>query len=97
MVFHSTISFLSVGLFYWSYVSYLKIVGEDMLLSFLNFLMQMSVPHNESDKVARGGLENMTLVEVGGDLLLNLCALSGTCDNNLTLKTLLYRLVRDSA
>lgn len=97
MVLHSTISFLSVGLFYWSYVSYLKIVGEDMLLSFLNFLMQMSVPHNESDKVARGGLENMTLVEVGGDLLLNLCALSGTCDNNLTLKTLLYRLVRDSA
>lgn len=97
MVFHSTILFLSLGLFYWSYVSYLKIVGEDMLLSFLNFLMQMSVPHNESDKVARGGLENMTLVEVGGDLLLNLCALSGTCDNNLTLKTLLYRLVRDSA
>lgn len=97
MVFHSTILFLSLGLFYWSYVSYLKIVGEDMLLSFLNFLMQMSVPHNESDKVARGGLENMTLVEVGGDLLLNLCALSGTCDNNLTLKTLLYRLVHDSA
>jgi ribosome biogenesis protein BRX1 len=56
-----------------------------MLFIFLNFLMQISVPHIESDKVARGGLENMTLVEVGGDLLLNLCALSGTSDSNLTL------------
>lgn len=28
------------------------------------FVMQISVPHNESNKVARGGLHDMTLVEV---------------------------------
>ena len=68
-----------------------------ILLISLNFPMQISVPHIEADKVARGGLENMTLVEVGGDRLFNLCALSCTCDGNLTMKILLYRLVHDSA
>ena len=28
------------------------------------FLKQISVPHNESDKVDRGGLDKITLVEV---------------------------------
>ncbi|XP_050208137.1 ribosome biogenesis protein BRX1 homolog 2-like [Mercurialis annua] len=32
---------------------------------------QISVPHNESDKVIRGGLEKMTLVEVGPRFCLN--------------------------
>ncbi|KAF2284982.1 hypothetical protein GH714_034019 [Hevea brasiliensis] len=32
---------------------------------------QISVPHNESDKVARGGLDKMTLVEVGPRFCLN--------------------------
>lgn len=31
------------------------------------FLMQISVPHNESNKVVRGGLDDMTLVEVCSD------------------------------
>ncbi|KAM1057455.1 hypothetical protein EV2_031630 [Malus domestica] len=32
---------------------------------------QISVPHNESDKIARGGLDKMTLVEVGPRFCLN--------------------------
>ncbi|KAJ4886540.1 Ribosomal RNA processing Brix domain protein [Raphanus sativus] len=32
---------------------------------------QISVPHNEADKVARGGLDKMTLVEVGPRFCLN--------------------------
>ncbi|KAG7953649.1 hypothetical protein I3843_12G119800 [Carya illinoinensis] len=32
---------------------------------------QISVPHNEADKVPRGGVENMTLVEVGPRFCLN--------------------------
>uniref|UniRef100_A0A0A0LZ31 Brix domain-containing protein n=2 Tax=Cucumis sativus TaxID=3659 RepID=A0A0A0LZ31_CUCSA len=32
---------------------------------------QISVPHNESDKVARGGLDKMTLIEVGPRFCLN--------------------------
>ncbi|KDO74124.1 hypothetical protein CISIN_1g020495mg [Citrus sinensis] len=32
---------------------------------------QITVPHNESDKVARGGLDKMTLVEVGPRFCLN--------------------------
>lgn len=32
---------------------------------------QISVPHNESDKIARGGLDKMTLIEVGPRFCLN--------------------------
>lgn len=33
--------------------------------------MQISVPHNESDKIARGDLDKMTLIEVGPRFCLN--------------------------
>ncbi|CAJ2652344.1 unnamed protein product [Trifolium pratense] len=34
-------------------------------------LLQISVPHNESDKLPRGGLDKMTLIEVGPRFCLN--------------------------
>lgn len=68
-----------------------------LLHIFLNFLLQISVPHNEADKVPRGGLENMTLVEVCSYLLLNICTVSGNYRSSLNLKMLLYRLVPGSA
>ena len=36
----------------------------EFTLNMVVFLMQISVPHNESEKMVRGGLDKMTLVEV---------------------------------
>ncbi|CAN1192402.1 Ribosome biogenesis protein BRX1 homolog 1 [Linum perenne] len=52
---------------YHDHVFVFSIVDEHVW--FRNY--QISVPHNESDKVVRGGLDKMTLVEVGPRFCLN--------------------------
>ncbi|XP_031286714.1 ribosome biogenesis protein BRX1 homolog 2 [Pistacia vera] len=52
---------------YYDHVFAFSIVDDHVW--FRNY--QITVPHNESDKVARGGLDKMTLVEVGPRFCLN--------------------------
>ncbi|XP_065875818.1 ribosome biogenesis protein BRX1 homolog 2-like [Euphorbia lathyris] len=52
---------------YYDHVFVFSIIDDHIW--FRNY--QISVPHNESDKLARGGLDKMTLIEVGPRFCLN--------------------------
>ena len=58
--------FLSAWIFVWMSFNFFHAIKRSCLSTIWTFelLWQISVPHNEIDKVDKGGLDKMTLIEV---------------------------------